>query len=330
LFTPELALAKISKSDTKKIAHWIYAGYRRNTANIALVVPRSGDYLQMISDACYYLNYDFEVALGVAAAESAFNPNKVARAGDHGLFQIKAPPKEAIRMATDALGHYPDKRDIKDNIYLGVACLTHYRRIMDDDLLLGLVAYNMGSGGDLRIVIKKYRATSYLEAQPYLKETKRQNPRMYPIKVLQFSLGYRVWQSFGRFPSYEKKNNARKIHALGIPGFGTRPVITAEETQNGPYYVVEPGDTLSYLAKLFLIELEDLRKANPQINGDNLRISQKLYLPAEFVWHTVQKGESLSSIRKYYGMSPGYIKAWNKKDDNILQPGEVLIVKVQN
>lgn len=324
-----IKLTAISKSDKKKIAHWAYAYYRKNTANIALVIPKVKKYLPIIEEAAKEFGYDKEIAIGVAAAESGFKHGKVAKGGDTGLFQIKSIPEEVTVLVGDVLGHTPDKHDVIDNIYLGVATLAYYRYFMGDDLLLGLVAYNMGSGGDLAFILRKYGATSFPEVQPYLKDSKKQSPRMYPIKVLSFALGYRVWQKFGKFPSYEKKNNARKIQALGIPGFGKKAIITAEDEAGRAFYVVDRGDTIYDLAKIFVVNIEELYKYNPQIEGRVIRVNQKIYLPPEFTWHRVKPGESLVSIRKQYDIPAGFIKVWNKKIRDTIQPGEVLIVRIE-
>jgi len=331
------------------VSHQIYAYYRRNTAAIEKIVPRSVEYETTIKEVCDKLGYDFEIAIGVAAQESRFNPKARSGVGAYGLFQIYRIPTPAFNMARKVLGYDPDKRKIKDNIYLGVATLVYYLNEMGGDLLLGLVAYNMGSEGDLVTILETYKATTFLEVQPYLILNRKQDPRIYPIKILAFSLGYRIWKTLGRFPRYEKGNNAQLIQALGIPALSEKSVIVAEatnesknerieikkypangkpKTQNSKvFYRVAKGDTLYEISRVFALSVKDLKELNPQISGYTIKINQKIYLPSHFKWHKVKKGESLFSIAKKYKLSLAYLKRWNKKWGRVIHPGEKLIVK---
>ena len=86
---------------------------------------------------------------------------------------------------------------------------------MNDNLFMGLLAYNIGpANGGLRFIMKQYGVTNFVTIQPYL----QQLPRDYPIRVLSYSLAFRLWQQEGRLLAYEEGKNALRIQHIGIPG----------------------------------------------------------------------------------------------------------------
>jgi len=47
----------------------------------------------------------------------------------------------------------------------------------------------------------------------------------------------------------------------------------------------------------------------------------------EFIYHTVQQGESISNIASRYGVSPSQIMSFNNLTNNVLTPGQTLVIK---
>lgn len=64
---------------------------------------------------------------------------------------------------------------------------------------------------------------------------------------------------------------------------GAAPAKPAAPAYTGPYYehVVEPGQTLSFIAKGFETSVQKILDANPGLKANNLRVGQKLIIPAE-------------------------------------------------
>ena len=64
---------------------------------------------------------------------------------------------------------------------------------------------------------------------------------------------------------------------------GGAPAKPAAPVYNGPYYehVVEPGQTLSFIAKGFETTVPKILAANPGLKANALRVGQKLIIPAE-------------------------------------------------
>jgi len=199
------------------LAHQVYAAYRRlDTAQLVKMVNRAGPYAEAIEEAAAAYGLDMDLLKGLAATESSFLPRTSADGG-HGLFQITQAPAPAVSAVNRI---FPaDGRQMADpryNAFLGAATLRHYLGEMKGDLFLGLLAYNIGpANGGLRFIMAQYGATDFTTIQPYL----LQLPRDYPIRVLAYSLAFRIARLEGQLPAYEEGKNAIKIQGLGIPGY---------------------------------------------------------------------------------------------------------------
>ncbi|GIV40884.1 MAG: hypothetical protein KatS3mg034_0194 [Vicingaceae bacterium] len=99
---------------------------------------------------------------------------------------------------------------------------------------------------------------------------------------------------------------------------------------------VEKGETLYSIAKKYNIEIDDLIKANPELIEQPVKKGQLLIIPQKnphessikpslqtqdttgknFIIHTVQKGETLYSIAKKYGVSVDQIISENPETAN--------------
>lgn len=199
------------------LAHQVYAAYRRlETAQLVKMVNRAGPYFEAIEEAAAVYGLDIDLLKGLAATESSFLPRTSADGG-HGLFQITQAPA-AVVGAINRIFPVESRRmdDPRYNAFLGAATLRHYLGEMKGDLFLGLLAYNIGpANGGLRFIMAQYGATDFITIQPYL----LQLPRDYPIRVLSYSLAFRIARMEGRLLAYEEGKNAVTIQGLGIPGF---------------------------------------------------------------------------------------------------------------
>ncbi|WP_442498925.1 transglycosylase SLT domain-containing protein [Methylobacter sp. sgz302048] len=198
------------------LAHQVYAAYRRyDTVQLLRLVKRAEEYNAVIEEAAKAFDLDPNLLQGVAAAESSFLPRD-SQDGGHGLFQITRVPKAATEQAGRRLG--VDKLSLLDhrhNAFIAAATLKHYLAEMKGDLFLGLLAYNIGpTNGGLRFIMQQYGVTDFVTIQPYL----QQLPRDYPVRVLSYSLAFRLWQHEGQLPAYEEGRNAIRIQRIGIPG----------------------------------------------------------------------------------------------------------------
>jgi len=198
------------------IAHQVYAAYRRHdSAQLQKMVNRSQEYRQAIEDAARSFALDIDLLHGIAATESSFIPRD-SHDGGRGLFQITRVPETVLAQARRRLNTEKIVLDNpRHNAFVAAATFKHYLAEMNNDLFLGLLAYNIGpANGGLRFIMQQYGATDFTTIQPYLQTL----PRDYPIRVLAYSLAFRLWQQEGRLLAYEEGNNAIRIQRIGIPG----------------------------------------------------------------------------------------------------------------
>lgn len=198
------------------LAHQVYAAYRRlDNVQLERMIGRAEQYAKPIEEAAAAYSVDLDLLKGLAATESSYLPRKSADGG-YGLFQITQVP-DRVTEAVNRL--FPaDSRVLTDpryNAFLGAATFRHYLAEMNNDLFLGLLAYNIGpANGGLRFIMQQYGATDFITIQPYL----LQLPRDYPIRVLSYSLAFRIHRQEGRLLAYEDGRNALHIQGMGIPG----------------------------------------------------------------------------------------------------------------
>lgn len=198
------------------LAHQVYAAYRRHdTGGLQKMLARAAAFDPAITDAAKAFDVDADLLNGIAATESSFMPRD-SRDGGKGLFQITAVPKSITREAARELGvAEPAVADPRHNAYLAAATFKHYLEEMNDDLFLGLLAYNIGPrNGGLRFIMQQYGASDFATMQPYLQTL----PRDYPIRVLSYALAFKLWRHDGKLLAYEEGDNAVHIQQVGIPG----------------------------------------------------------------------------------------------------------------
>jgi hypothetical protein len=198
------------------IAHQVYAAYRRyNSAQLQKMIHRAEEYRTVIKEAAEEFNIDVNLLQGIAATESSFMPRDSSDGG-HGLFQITHVPKTVIKESQRKLDTEKiSLENSRHNAYIAAATFKHYLAEMNDDLFLALLAYNIGpANGGLRFIMQQYGASDFTTIQPYLQTL----PRDYPIRVLSYSLAFRLWDKKGKLPAYEEGNNAAHIQRIGIPG----------------------------------------------------------------------------------------------------------------
>jgi hypothetical protein len=198
------------------LAHQIYAAYRRYGAkDLQKMLERSRAFTPEIEAAAEAFNVDVYILHGIAAAESSFMPRDSIDGG-RGLFQITQVPKTILNEAKRELEiDTLDLQNPRHNAYVAAATFKHYMEEMNNDLFLTLLAYNIGpANGGLRFIMQKYGASDFTTIQPYLQEM----PRGYPVRVLSYSLAFRIWRKEGRLLAYEEGQNAIHIQNVGIPG----------------------------------------------------------------------------------------------------------------
>lgn len=113
---------------------------------------------------------------------------------------------------------------------------------------------------------------------------------------------------------------------------------TNTTTDKAIIHTVVPGETFYSIAKKYNVSVESLKKANPNLDA-NLAIGDEVKVigattvtntanasdtPAT---HTVQKGETVYSISKKYGVSVTDLKKYNKDLDKGINVGQTIALK---
>lgn len=82
---------------------------------------------------------------------------------------------------------------------------------------------------------------------------------------------------------YTRRNASRPAAPTPRASGGAASAKPAAPAYTGPYYehVVEPGQTLSFIAKGFETTVPKILAANPGVKANALRVGQKLIIPAE-------------------------------------------------
>lgn len=99
-------------------------------------------------------------------------------------------------------------------------------------------------------------------------------------------------------------------------------------------YVVQKGDSLYSISRMYGISVSDLRNAN-NLTSDILTIGQVLIVPDDNMnnsdemisnIYVVQRGDSLFSIARKYGVSINDIRMINNLNSDVLSIGQTLII----
>jgi hypothetical protein len=210
------AVGGTAEAERMTIAHQVFAAYRRaDRRALVRMIKRARPYESAIHEAAAAFDVDPEVLTGIGAAESSFTSRDAADGG-RGIFQITAPPADAVAVVRRRFGATKlDPADRRHGAWLAAATLRRYLDEMDGDLFLGLLAYNIGPrNGGLRSIMAQYGARDFVTIQPYLRDL----PRDYPVRVLAAALAFRLWRADAALPAYEVGDNALRIQRLGVPG----------------------------------------------------------------------------------------------------------------
>ena len=109
------------------------------------------------------------------------------------------------------------------------------------------------------------------------------------------------------------------------------PIENIPEESEYEIYEVKKGDSLWQISKNYGLTVPELIEIN-NLSNLTLQIGQKLLVPKpeeneEQQEYIVQKGDTLWSIAKKFGISVDELKSLNNIENNLLSIGQSLIVK---
>jgi LysM repeat protein len=119
---------------------------------------------------------------------------------------------------------------------------------------------------------------------------------------------------------------------------------TPRPTPTPLVHIVQAGETLYSIARLYDVGVEDLSQANGLTTTIVLHPEDELVIPIpvdgelptpapppDETWHTVQEGERLSDIAQRYGISEGVLRRVNDLDATaVVRPGDTLLIPLIN
>ena len=105
------------------------------------------------------------------------------------------------------------------------------------------------------------------------------------------------------------------------------PGVSIEIPETSPnVYTVQPGDTLSTIARKFNVTVNDLKNANNLVN-DIIQVGQRLVIPTPTtIRYTVIRGDSLWSIANRFNTTVAELKRINNLTNDALSIGQELLI----
>lgn len=133
-----------------------------------------------------------------------------------------------------------------------------------------------------------------------------------------------------------------RIPISSVTDVKSEPVPRTSKKQrdevNFIYHTLNPGETIYFLSKLYGVSDNEIIQSNPGIDINKLSVGAEIAIPRRkfmsdrqkfeipdkrYIYHKVQKGESLSSIAQFYGLSLKELRKENR-DLRFPQVGDYL------
>ncbi|MEZ4338335.1 MAG: penicillin-insensitive murein endopeptidase [Sandaracinaceae bacterium] len=122
---------------------------------------------------------------------------------------------------------------------------------------------------------------------------------------------------------------AAQDRAAGSGGGRPAPAPT-EVTEEGTFYTVVDGDTLSEIALRLQVPMDDLLVMNEGLRADHLAVGQRLRVGTgrRRVEHRIQAGDSLARLARHYQVTIAELRRWNPRlrGDGAIREGRTLLV----
>lgn len=213
-----------------------------------------------------------------------------------------------------------------------------------------MAVYTVKQGDTLYKIAKKYNLTveSILNANPSIENA----DMIYPGETLNIPGPHQVQKGetlssiaalygvnlnalIAANPQIENPNLIYPQTMVIIPSRMREEEVSEDRAVRGVSYIVQPGDTLYEIAKLYHVSLEALIAANPQIqNPDLIYPGQKIFIPVgatECTCYMVKEGDTLYKIARIYNVPLGAIVHNNPQiqNPNYIEAGWVLMIPIQ-
>ena len=106
-----------------------------------------------------------------------------------------------------------------------------------------------------------------------------------------------------------------------------------KSSDTNEYYQVKEGDSLWSIARQYNVDVRELRNRNGLASnvihaGDRLQVGGVSGKAAGEFYYQVRSGDSLWTIARQHDVSPDEIRQWNKLPDNVIHPGNRLVLRI--
>jgi membrane-bound lytic murein transglycosylase D len=324
---------------------------------------RAAPYLYYIVSEVEKRGLPIELAL-MPLIESDFDASAYSHKHASGLWQLT--PSIAKYFKVHISPWYDGRQDVVDSTRAALDFMEYLYKRFDGNWYHAIAAYNLGEGRVLRAIKnnkKQGKPTDFFNLK-LPKQTSQYVPKLLAAAQLLKSkkMGFPVIANkeviavvpVAGAVILDDKNKWQQLAALNhgvirFPAVIDAPHIIvpineqpafknmlANQKSNNynqwQHYTIQPGDSLSVIAKRYAITVEQLKTFN-NLTSNRIRAGKKLILPMladEEIEHKVKSGESLWKIAKQYKVSITKLKQWNNLSRDNLKIGEKLTVFLSN
>lgn len=263
--------------------------------------------------------------------ESALNPQATSRAGAAGLWQFMYKTGKEYDLEVNSL---VDER--RDPYKSTVAAARYLKRLYDiyHDWDLALAAYNCGPGTVSKAITRSGGKTSFWEIYPYLpRETRGYVPAyIAAVYAMNYYHEHGITAPHYQLPVHTDTVNLHSdVHFAIVERIAGVPV--EQLRQLNPQYRADiiPASTHQYALCLpsnkvgpFLKNEDSIYHASKDTIAKRTNVSLS---NSTVVYHTVRKGETITTVARKYGVSAANLRRWNSlRSKSSLRVGQRLKV----
>ncbi len=273
--------------------------------------------------------------------ESALNPSAVSRAGASGLWQFMLKTGKIYNLRSNSL--IDERRDPIKSTYAAARYLKELYGIYGDWNLV-IAAYNCGPGNINKAIRRADGTTDYWKIYNYLpRETRGYVPSFIAANyIMNYYCEHNICPMEAQLPAAtDTLHINRDLHFQQIADLCD---VDMEELRAlNPQYKQDiiPGNSFSCTLRLpqkaisTFIDVEDtiyihrekeLFKKRRYVNVEEENIGKKS-TSGKATYHTIRKGETLSTIARKYGTTVNKIKSLNGLRNNNIRAGKKLRVR---
>ncbi|MFA5498973.1 MAG: LysM peptidoglycan-binding domain-containing protein [Candidatus Cloacimonadia bacterium] len=300
-----------------------------------LFIPRSGIYFPVFDSVftAYNLPNDLKY---LAIAESRLNSVATSPVGAGGVWQFMPATAKHYKLQVD--NFIDERRDIFKATDAAARYLTNsYKYFQNrgaEDWLLAMCAYNAGDGSIAR-VMREQQANDFFDLIMRVDETNRYVWRAAAIKLIFDNEEQLFGTKFEREPSIYETTRIEKLVLKGYYKLDdwaiAQGTVLRRVWELNPWIKLSRQQRQRYSAINNLVlpagEYQILLPIESQKNEAKVAEIEKRFLTQSsdyFASHTVQKGETLSSIARRYNTSVTNIKNLNNLRSDMIYPGQKL------